>query len=283
MIGFLDLPPELRIIVYDCFYDLATPEKPEELISPAAAKSGAPGFLSLWRTCKALAAEGPRIADLHHLMKREALVPVLDIYSEDLIAEWEQSLSYLTPFLRHAPSFRIRGPDQYSEFGSPQTYPQAAAAFDRWIGEWRASAVAKKAMDAWLAPRSHGPQAETKELLFLTDVLRLYVNIDFDPMTDLGPAWPQLIRSTRPLALLCAVRPIHLPNLKRIAVAYKLNAKGPYIHPGTILASDLAHLKSSCSGAVDERSSIVWRKSLGLYFDLGNGTFLAGQGRSLVS
>lgn len=159
---FLTLPTEIRLMIYN--YLLPTPQNPEILMyNPTVEPRGQP-FLALWRTCKTIYLELPKISTL---LSADAIIPALELHHEDIGDRWEESLAYITPYLCPAKSLRLYWERFDQKTGSFRDHSEAEEArpYKDWFSfamkEWSCSEVVAIAFHTWLSKSD----ARTKRLL----------------------------------------------------------------------------------------------------------------------
>ena len=188
MTGFLDLPPELRLIIYD--YVLPTRMKPQTLCFNPKLDSQQQPFLSLWNICNQITSEIPEVETL---VASGALLPTLNVEIKFITegCPWERGLEKLLPYLKSASSFYIRGPAYLKEGKERGDHGydckgdrDAITAWWAWLKRvWSRSTLAHEALHMWLSG------AENTSRHFASKSLRLHVgHVDHPTYSGMIPS-----------------------------------------------------------------------------------------------
>ncbi|MCJ1332409.1 hypothetical protein MMC10_009101 [Thelotrema lepadinum] len=166
MTGFLDLPGELRQMIYDLA--LPTVKKQQTMNYDPGLNLQKQPFLSLWNICDQITAELPLVETL---LSSGALIPALDIklgagFDPDRF-NWEESLAHLIPYLKPARCFLIQTPifwknSEHEDILVPDL--NTIAAWDAWLEKWNRSSKARHALEIWLDDTCVSKESELKTL-----------------------------------------------------------------------------------------------------------------------
>ena len=168
MLSFLDLPGELRNLVYA--YLIPSPENPQ-LLTPDSA-CWAP-----WKVCKKFRFELPQ---LHSLLESGAIIPTIDFQAQSCVRRRQDHADSLLPYVASAARLRICE-TAYSACEERCLHCSLGTLKGRrWIGGRKGYDDAERVLEAWLMPKSCLTRKQLQVDLSTTPcaaILRLLVGV----------------------------------------------------------------------------------------------------------
>lgn len=165
MLGFLDLPPEIRNQIYRHF--LPTLEEPALFGWDCCAQDENKHALATWDTCRTIRSELP---EPEQLFRAGAVIPCIAAHLEDPDRQFSRSDSIPIKYLRCSAILRVVGPMKRREhedhIGDFTDECEETHTWHKWLQKWSQSQWATNIMNAFLSAStphvSKGVQVQLK-------------------------------------------------------------------------------------------------------------------------